>query len=228
MSLEEFTPIESWEWWVSQASEWVSEAYKESAKKAWAGIKRTKKDEKKAKRYDFLLAKFLVEMILKKKYDSLLDELFSCLDAWYGTNFLLGILSLIYLPISHEIRNFTWKQKIIFTYEVSPDVIAFDDHTMPPQVRDRVNAWIEDMEIVSSLEVSSIITQRTLGLILYDEKIRTFTTSVFSFFFTELRISISDKKAQSYSEFILGELEKSLKKNMPELRKKWADDGLQI
>ena len=228
MGIEDFTSVESSEWWENQASEGVSEAYKESSKKASAWIKRTKKDERRAKRYDFLLAKFLVEMILKKKYDTVLEDLFSCMDAGYGTNFLLGVLSLIYLPISHEIRKFSGNEKVIFEYEVTPEKMIFDDHHMPPQVRDRVNQWIQDMEIVISLEASALITQRTLGLILYDEKIRVFTGHVFSFFFTELNISISQQKAQNYSEFILTELEKSLKKNMPELRKKWTEEGLKI
>lgn len=228
MGIEDFSPVESSEWWGNQASEWVSEAYKESAKKASAWIKRTKKDEKKAKRYDFLLARFLVEMILKKKYDTVLEDLFSCMDAGYGTNFLLGILSLIYLPISHEIRRYSGNEKVIFEYEVTQEKLVFDDHHMPPQVRDRVNGWIQDMEVVISLEASTLITQRTLGLILYDEKIRTFTSHIFSFFFEELNISISAQKSQNYSEFILTELEKSLKKTMPELRKKWTEEGLKI
>ena len=226
MSLEEFTSPESSEGW-SNSSE-ISEKYKEAAKKAWAGIKRTQKDEKKAKKYDFLLAKFLVEMILKKKYDNLLDELFSCLDAGYGTNFLLGILSLIYLPISHEIRRFSGQEEISFSYKVSWEAINFNDHDLPKDIRERVNAWIEDMESVVWFEVSSIITKRTLWLILYDEKIRVFTSQVFSFFFTELNISITETKARSYSEFILWELEKSLKKKMPELQKKWENEGLEI
>lgn len=226
MSLEDYSPVESSESWSNSAE--VSEKYKESAKKAGAGIKRTQKDEKKSKKYDFLLARFLVEMILKKKYDTLLDELFSCLDAWYGTNFLLGILSLVYIPISHEIRRASGKQEIEFNYEVSSNPYVFDDHTLPPAVRDRVNAWIEDMESVVAFEVSSIITKRTLGLILYDDKIRQFTTSVFAFFFAELNITISDTKARNYSEYILGELEKSLKKHMPELQKKWTKQGLEI
>ena len=63
MSLEDFSPVESSEWgWNSTE---ISEKYKEAAKKAGAGIKRTQKDESKAKKYDFLLAKFLVKMILK-------------------------------------------------------------------------------------------------------------------------------------------------------------------
>jgi hypothetical protein len=227
MSNEEYWAIdegsESW----SQSSE-ISEKYKAAAKKAGAGIKRTQKDEKKAKKYDFLLAKFLVEMILKKKYDNLLGWLFSCLDAGYGTNFLLWILSLIYLPISNDIRSAYWKESVEFNYIPSSEPLKFDDHDLDPKVRIRVNQWIEDMEAVVTFEVSSIITKRTLWLILYDEKVRAFTSDVFAFFFSEININISDSKAKSYSEFILWELEKSLKKNMPDLNRKWVDEGLEI
>lgn len=227
MSIEDYWAIDEGSESGSQSSE-ISEKYKEAAKKAGAGIKRTQKDEKKAKKYDFLLAKFLVEMILKKKYDDLLEELFACLDAWYGTNFLLGILSLIYLPISNEIRKTNGSIALEFHYEPTVEATTFDDHDLDPIVRKRVNEWIEDMESVLALEVSWIITKRTLGLILYDEKVRTFTASVFSFFFQEINISITQSKSKSYSEFILWELEKSLKKNMPELQWKWEAEGLEI
>lgn len=227
MSIEDYGAIDEGSESGGQSSE-ISEKYKAAAKKAGAGIKRTQKDEKKAKKYDFLLAKFLVEMILKKKYDELLDELFACLDAWYGTNFLLWILSLIYLPISNEIRKTSNKEFIDFSYVPTTSSIDFDDHALDSKIRDRVNLWIEDMESVVALEVSSIITKRTLWLILYDEKVRVFTWSVFTFFFTELNISISPSKSKSYSEFILWELEKSLKKNMPELQEKWTAEGLEI
>ena len=227
MSVEDYWAVdegsESW----SQSSE-ISEKYKAAAKKAGAGIKRTQKDEKKAKKYDFLLAKFLVELILKQKYDELLDGLFSCLDSGYGTNFLLGILSLIYIPISSEIRSASWRSPIVFEYIPSNVQLKFDDHDLAPEIRARVNSWIDDMECVITLEVSSIITKRTLGLILYDDKVRAFTSDVFAFFFSELNISISQTKANSYSEFILWELEKSLKKNMPELQWKWEAEGLEI
>jgi len=101
-------------------------------------------------------------MILKKKYDDLLDELIACLDAGYGTNFLLGILSLIYIPISDQIRKTSGKTEIDFHYEPTTTPIDFDDHALDSQIRDRVNMWIEDMESVVALEVSSIITKRTL------------------------------------------------------------------
>jgi hypothetical protein len=43
-------------------------------------MKRTQKDEKKAKKYDMLLAGFLVKIIIDKKYDFILNPLFSTLD----------------------------------------------------------------------------------------------------------------------------------------------------
>jgi hypothetical protein len=43
-------------------------------------MKRTQKDEKKAKKYDMLLAGFLVKIIIDKQYDFILSPLFSCLD----------------------------------------------------------------------------------------------------------------------------------------------------
>lgn len=221
MGLEDFIPAESPESWWNSAE--ISEKYKEAAKKAGAWIKRTQKDEKKAKRYDFLLAKYLVEMILKKKYDSILEELFSCLDTGYGANFLLWILSLIYLPISHEIRKFEWKEEISFSYIPSAEIGSFDESNIPEEIRLRVNAWIEDMESVMRMEASTIVTKRTLGLILYDEKIRDFSSKVFSYFFLELNIKISREKSRSYSDFILWELQKSTKNILPDMmsRDKW-------
>lgn len=226
MSLDELSSSESAE--SGSNSTEISEKYKEAAKKAAAGISRTQKDEGKAKKYDFLLAKFLVEMILLKKFDSLLDALFACLDAWYGTNFLLGVLSLVYHPISDEIRRVWNKEPYVFAYIKTGETLLFDAQDMPLEIRERVNIWIEDMDSVVWLEVSSIIHQRSLGLILYDEKIRNFTSQVFSFFFSENNISIPESKAKSYTEFILGELEKTFKKHMPFLQQEWTDEGLEI
>ncbi len=209
MSVEDFIPSESPE--AGSGSAEISEKYQEAAKKAGAGIKRTQKDEGKAKKYDFLLANFLVQMILEKKYDDLLDRLFVCFDEGYGTNFLLGILSLVYLPISDEIRKFAGKTPIIFEYEPTAEMIPFDDNTLPPMIRKRVNQWIEDMETVMRLEASVIVSQRTLGKMLYGDAIRDFTRQVFQFFFAENNIDISEQKAKNYSEFILGEIQKNLK-----------------
>lgn len=226
MGLDDIILPDAAEGW-SQSAE-ISEKYKESVKKAGAWIRRTQKDEGKAKQYDFLLAKFLVELILLRKFDSLLDELFSCFDLWYGANFLLWILSLVHIPISNEIRRVSGKVEIVFHYHTSADGEDFHEQKIPDEIRSRVNYWIEDMESVLSLEVSTLITQRTLGLILYDERIRQFTTQVFLFFFQELNIRISAETAKSYSQFILSQLEKSMKENFKEMEKQWSDEWLEI
>lgn len=226
MSIEEFTLPDSPESGSNSAE--VSEKYKESSKKAAVGIRRTQKDEGKAQKYDFLLAKFLVKLILEKRFDDILPQLFACLDAGYGSNFLLGILSLVYIPISHEIRRVSGKPEIQFTMEPYPQEIHFDANHLPLAIRNRVNAWIEDIEKVLSYEVSTLVTQRTLSLMLYDEKIRIFTRDTFRLFFQDLNIQISQSQAQQYVEFILGELEKSLKKYMPNLEKEWESEGEEI
>jgi len=208
MGLEEFTPMESSEGW-SNSSE-VSEKFKESVKRAGAGIKRTKKDEKKARKYDFMLAKFLVEIILKKKYDEILKGLFVCLDKWYATNFLMWVLSLVYLPISHAIRKETKKEMIQFSYTPKNPEEKFHDNSMDKVLRARINEWIEDMEDIISIEASSITSKRTLELLIMDDTIQDFTSNIFTFFLKELGIIISKRKSESYSDFIISELKKTL------------------
>lgn len=226
MNIDDIWWVESAEW--GQQSAEISEKYKESAKKSNAGIKKTQKDESKAKKYDFMLAKFLVELILKKKYDSLLEKLFPALDAWYGTNFLLGAMSLVYIPISHEIRRSAQKWEIVFQFSLPSKREQFDPYNIPQSLRNRINEWIEDMHTVLSLEASSIIMERTLRLVVYEESIRTFLREVLIFFFSELHYDISEKTAESYWDFILSELEKTLKSLLPELRLSFQQEGLEI
>lgn len=219
MSLEEYTPdIESSEWWwqSSEATREVSEKFKEGVKKAWIKRKKAQKDEKKAKKYDFLLAKFLVELIIKKKYDNLLGYLFICLDKWYWTNFLLWILSLIYMPISDKIREFQWTQSITFNYEISEHIIEFNDNIINKELKNRINNWVEDIETTLFIESSEIIEAKIISIIDDDESIIEFTWQVFAFFFKELNIHIKEEKSNSYWEFIIWELKKSLKKKKEE------------
>ena len=226
MSVEELGWLDSAEGW-RQSTE-ISETYKEVAKKASAGIKKTQKDEKKAKKYDFLLASFLVELILKKKYDDLLEKLFPALDAWYGTNFLLGIISLVYPPVSHEIRKAIGLTPISFEFIIQDEPQVFNPESIPDKIRMRINDWIEDMHNVIRLESSTIITERSLRLIIYDETIRDFCMTTLLFFFWELRYTMTPLIARNYTDFILKELEKTLKETLPELQKSWTEEGLEI
>lgn len=213
MSLEDFSPdIDTGSEWGGQsaeASREQAEKFKESAKRGAAGIKRTQKDEKKAKKQDFLLANFLVKIILEKKFDFLLEDLFACIDDGTPSNFILGVLSLVYVDISHAIRNQSGKPQIKFDYHLEIGQ-AFDDHDIAPEVKDRINLWVEDMVDVVSVEYSSLQTERLIGLLGSNEKLLLFTMQVFSFFFKEINMSITETTARNYCQFILGEVKKTL------------------
>ena len=205
MGLDDFTPSDIPEGWPKSSE--VSEKFKEAAKKAAAGIKRVQKDEKRAKKYDTILASFLVQIIKNPKYDFLLQELFKALDNGYSSNFLLWLLSLIYLPISDKIREISTKNIISFWYQKTPNTIEFDDE-IHEEIKNRINLWIEDIIDIVSIEYSSLQIQHMLEI--YGKKdeeyIQKFSCKVFVFFFAELNIHISEKKAMSYIEFILEQI----------------------
>lgn len=213
MSLEDFSPIDTQEWvWNSPDKIWeVSEKFKEAVKKASSWIKRTQKDEWKAKKHDLLLANFLVKIIISKKYDQLLDSLFKSMDEWFTSNFLLWILSLINIEISNKIREISWKKLINFVYEKTSEKIEFNDNDLDESIRDRINSWIEDMIDVVSIEYSSILTQKLLDLLKEEENITVFISMVFAFFLNEINIIISQNKSYDISKFIVSEVKKSLK-----------------
>lgn len=214
MSLEEFwADIESSEsWWNSaEASKEISEKYKESSKKAKAWIKRTKSDEKKAKKYDFLLANLLVSIIVDKKYDTILERLFKTMDYWYTSNFIIWIMSIINTKASNKIRELTNKEKINFEYK-SIEQIDFNDTNLPTQVKDRINYWIEDIIDSLIIEYSHIQTKRIIDLLKNDDKIiKQYIALVFIFFLKEININISKNEAINISEFIIREVISSLK-----------------
>ncbi len=210
MWLEDFIPSENWDAWPK--SNEVSEKFKESTKKAAAGMKRVQKDEKKAKKFDTILASFLVKIIKNEKYDSLLSDLFLSLDNWFSSNFLLWILSLIYLPISDRIRELSKKEIINFSYTKSFSMINFDDN-LDEEIKKRINLWIEDMIDISSIEYSSLQIQHMIQLSRKEEfkSIIKLCWKVFIFFFHEININISEKKSHSYVEFILEQVLNKMK-----------------
>jgi len=215
MSLDDFTPdLDSSEgWWNSaESNKEQSEKFQEKAKKAWAWIQRTRKDEKKAKKWDMLLANFLVKIILNKKFDDLLDPLFKAIDLWYPSNFLLWILSLVYIDISNKIRESNWIEKIEFNYD-SKEKVKFDDHAIDSRIKNRINFWVEDIILSVSVEYSNVLTKRLIKLIeIRDDTIINFVSYVFIFFLKEINVTIENKEAANISNFIISEVLKKIKK----------------
>ena len=189
----------------------ISEKFKESIKKASAWIAKTQKDEKKAKKYDFLLANFLVKIIIDKKYDSVLENIFKVMDFWYSSNFILWILSLINLEVSNKIREISWKEQISFDFRLE-EIGEFDDNNMRKPIKDRINLWIEDMIDATTIDFSSIQNKRNIELLDKDWKvIIIFTAQIISFFLNEANISIKKDKAISISKFIISEVKSAMK-----------------
>ncbi len=208
MDLDTFTPSESPE--SSSNSAEVSEKIQESIKRWAAWIKRTKKDEQKAKRNDILLAGFLVKIIIDKKYDFVLDSLFSCLNKGFWSNILLWIISLTNEDISEKIRLFSGKEfkKYTFKYNQPTD---FDDSHVDISVKNRINTWVEDICDIVSIDYSNIqITELKTHFITHNAEISLFTQKVFTFFLQQSNITISETQAESITEFILSEVEKAI------------------
>ncbi len=214
MSLDEYSyDIDNSEspWSSPEQVKEVSEKFKESIKKASAWIARTQKDEKKAKKYDFLLANFLVKIIIDKKYDSVLENIFKVMDFWYSSNFILWILSLINLEVSNKIREISWKEQISFDFRLE-EIWEFDDNNMRKPIKDRINLWIEDMIDATTIDFSSIQNKRNIELLDKDWKvIIIFTAQIISFFLNEANISIKKDKAISISKFIISEVKSAMK-----------------
>lgn len=216
MSIEELSFwLESSEWVWGSVESWnleVSEKYKESSKKAQQWIQRTQKDEKKAKKYDFILAWFLVKIILDKKYDPIIVQLFKSTDFGYTSNFVLWIISLINIEISNKIRENLNKPQIDFDYKNS-ETIKFDDSNLPEQVKNRINDWIEDIIDSVSIEYSNVQAKRIINSLKKDNWIiSNYITSVLIFFLNSINISVDKNTAKWISNFIILEVSKRIEK----------------
>lgn len=211
MWMDEFDSFEDIDASWNTTSNWleVSEKFRESVKKAASKTQKVQKDEKKARKYDFLLAHFLIKIILEKKFDDLVVLLFPCRDRWYPSNFLLWIFSLVYIDISNSIRETSKKKTIDFNYK-NTEQSVFDDNNIPEEIRYRINHWVEDMVDVVNLDSSEIQCKRLVKLLdNIDDDLHEFIVKIFVYFFASLNIEISDLKAYNYIDFILLELKKS-------------------
>jgi len=208
LSLEDFIPSESPESWGNSAE--ISEKFKESSKRSSAGIKRTQKDEKKAKKHDFLLANFLVEIILKPEFDSLHKSMFACMNAGLNSNFILWVLSLVYEPISQKIREISTKPYTPFAL-LTWELQEFHDYSIPDPIKLRINTWAEDLTDIVSIETAHVSKESNFWAILAQEdKVIQFMSDVFTFFLSKNNLHIKKSKSENYSFFILGEVKKTL------------------
>lgn len=211
MSLDEIGSLDwSQESWWNAAQE-ISEKFKEVAKKASAWAARTQRDEKKAKRYDFFLSSFLVKMILEKKYDSLLEKVFYLLNKWYPSNFVLSVVSLVYMPISVKIREEVSKKTINeLSIKKQEFLTDFKDFEIDEEIKKRINIWIEDIIDAIWIDSSSIVSKKLQELIQLDSDIKEFISETLIFYLLEYNYLISKEKSLSFASFITNEIKKLL------------------
>ncbi len=186
-------------------SEQISEIYKEEIKKSSSWIQRTRKDEKKAKKQDVLLANFLVKILLDKKYDIVLEVLFKAMDSWVPSNLILWILSLIYIEISNHLRDTLGKEKIKYDF-YSESTLKFSDNDIPDEIKNRINSWVDDIIDIVTLNPSTIYTNKIINSIKHSKELYTFWVDVFIYFLAESNVYISKEKALDYIEFIFKKL----------------------
>lgn len=214
MWLEDFIPNESGEWWSNSAE--VAEKMREAAKKAASWIKRVQKDEQKAKKYDDILAKLLVEIIKDKRYEFILEDLLKCLNKFYPSSFLIGVLSLINLDTANYIRQMTNRENIAFNYKNTEHTIDFLDSNIDTNIQKRINEWMEDIINILGYEYSNIQMNELIKNFNNTEYIQdknnleVFTSKVFTYFFKNLNIKISPSKSNSYTKFIINEVYKNI------------------
>jgi hypothetical protein len=158
-----------------------------------------------------LLANFLVKIILNRKFDDILDLLFKLIDKWYPSNFLLWILSLVYIDISNKIRDINNIEAIVFDYKVG-EQIDFNSPEVDPQVKKRINFWVEDIIFSSTADYSHLLTNRLIELLeRKEDDILIFVKSVFNLFLKDINITISDLESNNILMFIIWEILKKIK-----------------
>lgn len=221
------------EWGVEQQSE----ASKAKAAKSLAWIQKTRKDEKKAQRDNDYLHLCLREIITSTQYDILIPYIFPLFDAGVPSHIIIWAFSLVHQHASDIIRDHyitdtssglvsSWTiehtnlspintkySHRTFILPVFSSPVEFDDQTIDPIIRKRINEWVEDIFTVISHDPSVVMTERFLQILSGKGKkdVIKLLSGVLIFFLLRINVHISGDKASLYTEFILKEVEKKLK-----------------
>lgn len=201
----------------AEASREISEKQREASKRAQKQLQKTQKDEQKAKGDNDILFAILLRFIKNPLYEPLIPSVVILLQSEYPSSFLLVCIGLVYPDASkyllertqriHEVHKMT-------TLHTYPEIITFDDRTLDISLREWVTLWMTSgEEYLTSEEHSTILTMKLLTLLRGDSRANAVSgiETIFRFFLAEHRVEISHELAQSYANFILSQLETSLR-----------------
>jgi hypothetical protein len=159
---------------------------------------------------DLVLAWFLAEVLRNPDYDFIIEDIITNLEWGISSNFILGVISLIYMPVSDKIRELSWKEKLSFSY-YSEEKLIFDDNDIPDEIKNRLACLVEDIDDIVNYEPSTVITKRLKEKI---EKwyVVDFFSKVFKEFFDMVNIEITKQKSDQYVSFIISQIKLNLEK----------------
>ena len=201
------------------SSEGLSEAERSRISATIQNIRRTQKDEKKARRDDDLLALLLAHMLQDESAHPLLLAMIPLIELGVPSHFIIGCVSLTYAEAERLVaRHYSGaereRQPRIHDLRgglrpVSETIIPFDENSLDPKIRDRINLWIEDMFVSLGADPSFIATKKLFGNLIASgehERIAAFMALVLRMFLASLAIRIPENKATAYADFISREL----------------------
>lgn len=100
-----------------------------------------------------------------------------------------------------------------FRFAPFAEPVEFNEETIDPSIRKRVNEWIEDIFAIISHDPSTIMTERFLEILTNksNKHLVALLAEILIFFLSSVNMRISPEKAALYTDFILGEVEKKTK-----------------
>lgn len=224
MWLEDGSDIrDSGEWAISvspETSREKSEKASEQAKKAAKRLMQTRADEKKAQKSDAELFRILQSFIQDNTYSTLLDAIVWLLQNNISSNFIIGIVSLVYplaetYIIEQQKMHLTDQDRMLFDWRKYTQIMGtpFHDDILDLAVRKRITDWIDDMTFILTKEASLIKIQEMLPentLAEQKKSIHDACISVFIFFFSKLNIAMTLLQAETYIQFIIDRIYRQL------------------
>lgn len=188
----------------------ISETDKQASEQSRAWQKRVKKDEKKSQDKDNRLYNYLIELLKDPSYDFIVDDIIKALYSWLPSFYILGVMSLLHMPISNDFRNDLWKEFIDFDY-FPKEEFDFSSNDLDPKIRKRLTDMVDDILIISKFEPSSVMVWKFMNQKNHNMTIK-FLSSVLSVFLTSVRVKFTDIQISSFSSFIIWEIEKEIVK----------------